>query len=669
MLPSIRSQALELLIEQYKQSPRLKSLINALLEQADHLERVFQQIRDAMHIDKAKGWSLDVLGRIVVLERPWTELDPDLIFTFNGPEGGGFHEGYFISLFAHSNARIDDETYRMLIRSKILLNTTSCTIDDMLRSLSLILGEDAYLRNHVGWVELVLESAPTLYMERLINATFPLTAGVRLVKTVGPQWTTPAPTTPGPSTTPGPTTPGPSTTPGPTTTGGPTTAPPSTQAPLEYITQVGSTVYHTVSTGYGTENKALPTGLQEGDLVFVITAADYYNPECGLGGNTQGYTVFYNQRDLPDYHFGYKIMGYPPDSYVTLRQYAVCKQTCIIQAWRGVDKDHILDVLTPAFTKGYGKNIQPPTITPLTQGSRMIAMGFLDNKDAHVLTFPVGWEACQYRNTGQGFNDYGVMAAVASKVWMNGAQTPSPFVVDWADNWEGQILALRPAGVDSSGITQVGGVINGVVELGFGTQDIELPAGLQEGDVVLVMDAFDNAVEGDGLEANTQGYTVTTLDQASPGCHYGYKVMGSTPDTHVTLGQHGGYKGAYIITAWRGVDPNQVLDVPTPTKTTGVSSTISPPSIAPVTDGALVIVMAFLDDDDTTVAQFPPQYGAAYQSNTYQGLSDHAATLAMAGKLVKAGEENPGNFVMNASDAWIGATIALRPIVPTTTPP
>lgn len=183
-MSNIREQAKALMIEQYKESPRLISLLDNIMLQTDDLADLYQQIRGISDIDAASGESLDVIGRIVVMPRPFVEVDPEIVFTFDGAVGGGFNDGIFIGLNPLLNAKLDDEGYRLLLKSKIRHNVARCTIDDMLNSLTAVLGPGVTLNNGVGYVELVLPQALSAYENSLISDTLPLTAGVRLEQTL-----------------------------------------------------------------------------------------------------------------------------------------------------------------------------------------------------------------------------------------------------------------------------------------------------------------------------------------------------------------------------------------------------------------------------------------------------------------------------------------------------
>ena len=212
-----------------------------------------------------------------------------------------------------------------------------------------------------------------------------------------------------------------------------------------------------------------------------------------------------------------------------------------------------------------------------------------------------------------------------------------------------------------STIQKVGSDVTGYVASGTGSQAISLPAGLQAGDIVIVAVASDLNLSIDGVIG--QGYTDIVRSSVSdelPGRNIAYKVMGSTPDSTVSIELRGTVRSAYVIQAWRGVHAN-VFDVSTPAEATGGSGDPNAPAITPAIAGALVIAIGMQDDDDSTVTSHPTGYTNGVSANTGQASTTVGATVAMASKTWSSGIEDPSIWVMSGSDAWKAITIALRP--------
>ncbi len=91
------ASALARLAEQFKNKPNLAALLNNLNAQTQELENAFQDLFTQRAIDTAFGEQLDVLGIIL------------------GQERGGF----------------DDDTYRLYLNARMLLNISSATKEDL----------------------------------------------------------------------------------------------------------------------------------------------------------------------------------------------------------------------------------------------------------------------------------------------------------------------------------------------------------------------------------------------------------------------------------------------------------------------------------------------------------------------------------------------------------
>lgn len=185
------AQVRELLIEQYKDSPNLDVLIGAFATELQDVEVATDDLLNKRSIDTAMGVNLDIIGKIVVLERPYTDPDPEDIFTYENPDdiGGGFTDvpmtqvgGYFIGLNPQQNLRFTDSQYRYILRSKIIYNTADTTLENMHEYVRFVFGDDveAVILSDIGIID-VNVSRPIGRQERLVSEkTFPIAAGVRL---------------------------------------------------------------------------------------------------------------------------------------------------------------------------------------------------------------------------------------------------------------------------------------------------------------------------------------------------------------------------------------------------------------------------------------------------------------------------------------------------------
>jgi len=203
------------------------------------------------------------------------------------------------------------------------------------------------------------------------------------------------------------------------------------------------------------------------------------------------------------------------------------------------------------------------------------------------------------------------------------------------------------------------GEIGTIITAGSGNQSITLPGPPIANDLVIV------ATSADVSCANciaTSGYTVPENGtDANPGANFGYKVMESTPDTTVLIVRDATILRSNVVQVWRGGNAASILDQSMPTPATGSSANPDPPAIVTQNANALVVAIAHLDDDDTTVTAYPSGYSNGISQNTGQGSTTVGSTTAVCSYVkVTAGSEDPGAYTMGSSDQWQAATISFR---------
>jgi len=182
-------QAENLLIEQYKSSPNLKSFVQSHSIELQGVEDENLNLLNKRGIDSAEGVNLDVIGKIVVLERPFTDPDPEFIFTFDNPSEVGLgytnvqkslQGGYFIGLDPIDNQRYPDSIYRYTLKAKVIYNTTNASLADMHKYAKFVFDAEALIFERPGVIDINI-SRPIGKQERgILEATFPRPAGVRI---------------------------------------------------------------------------------------------------------------------------------------------------------------------------------------------------------------------------------------------------------------------------------------------------------------------------------------------------------------------------------------------------------------------------------------------------------------------------------------------------------
>lgn len=195
----------------------------------------------------------------------------------------------------------------------------------------------------------------------------------------------------------------------------------------------------------------------------------------------------------------------------------------------------------------------------------------------------------------------------------------------------------------------------------------------QTGDIVVLVISDHYPADGTaGISVNTSGYTaidgggIWSNDSRDTNARLFYKVMGATPDTTVSVhdGNSGGdVSGVCVVHVWSGVDTTTPMDVTTTKTSGGNTGTPNPPSITPVTAGAIVLAVG---SGSSTSAQTPTApTGYSNLKSASQVQSSQASTSAIASKAWSgSGAEDPGTFgsmSTSTSDSWVAYTVALRP--------
>lgn len=95
---------------QYRQQPKAVAWLEITETIAEGASTEFQEINDTLNIDTQAGVNLDVIGRIVVIDRQYIPVSLD-----------------------------QDATFRTLIKAKIFKNGAEGTIDDAIKAITYIL--------------------------------------------------------------------------------------------------------------------------------------------------------------------------------------------------------------------------------------------------------------------------------------------------------------------------------------------------------------------------------------------------------------------------------------------------------------------------------------------------------------------------------------------------
>ena len=127
---------------QYADKPKAVAWYNITPTMAQPLFDTFDAVRMSYDIDTAVGAQLDVIGRIVVIDRGFESFvvfDPDTYFGGDGlaPQFGGV-DSQFESVGSVLSQSVSDAIFRVLIRAKIAKNNSDATLDGVATALSYI---------------------------------------------------------------------------------------------------------------------------------------------------------------------------------------------------------------------------------------------------------------------------------------------------------------------------------------------------------------------------------------------------------------------------------------------------------------------------------------------------------------------------------------------------
>lgn len=170
---------------QYANSPTLRQLIDSMNQYFDPSTNFDDFYKFVWDIDTARGFGLDVWGRIVNVHRDLTIPDDAKAFGFKeaeDTESFGFHT-FSNSTSQTKTYRLDDNVYRILILTKALYNisiSTPASINQLLRNLFPSRGK-CYVRDDGGMqitfvFEFLLKSYEVAILEQ--SGAVPRPAGV-----------------------------------------------------------------------------------------------------------------------------------------------------------------------------------------------------------------------------------------------------------------------------------------------------------------------------------------------------------------------------------------------------------------------------------------------------------------------------------------------------------
>lgn len=125
---------------QYSDKPKIVDWVNITRRIGEGVAYGAQQVRECYDVDKASGHALEVIGRVVVIDRIKKErlMNAAVFSEPDGTEFGDDKKQLFAPWSTFTNQDLNDEMLRILIRAKIVKNTANPTNDGLLEAFQTI---------------------------------------------------------------------------------------------------------------------------------------------------------------------------------------------------------------------------------------------------------------------------------------------------------------------------------------------------------------------------------------------------------------------------------------------------------------------------------------------------------------------------------------------------
>jgi len=169
---NLSEHGLNRLAFQFKQSEKLKGLINVQLEDYQELYNSFDDLLNDRLFDGSVGKQLDGLGEILGFPRPFLPIDVLGAFGFFGDATsksfGDINDSEIGGNFVDYSATIqiaNDDTYRKLLKARAIINSTSMTVEETIRMVSFMF-DDARVR-----YTLTTNLHPQYTIEKILDAS------------------------------------------------------------------------------------------------------------------------------------------------------------------------------------------------------------------------------------------------------------------------------------------------------------------------------------------------------------------------------------------------------------------------------------------------------------------------------------------------------------------
>lgn len=128
---------------QYRDKPKFVKWLEITRNQGKPIDDVFEKIALSWDIDSAEGELLNIIGIIVGVDRNFiNKVELDYVQFGQDDAEFGDSESFFSSDSVASDGQMSDGLFRLLIKSKILKNNRSATIEDIIEQMQILIPVD-----------------------------------------------------------------------------------------------------------------------------------------------------------------------------------------------------------------------------------------------------------------------------------------------------------------------------------------------------------------------------------------------------------------------------------------------------------------------------------------------------------------------------------------------
>lgn len=170
------------IISQYAQSPTIVQMIDNVNQWIDPNFDFYNFTNWVLNIDTARGFGLDILGRILGVSRRFFVVNLDNYFGFSGTEAQPFNQAPFYNGGSDADAVVlNDEDYRRVLLTKAFINIKPINALNINKALTMLFvgrGKCYVVDNQDMTITYTFEFVLTLLDRAILRDLMPQIAGV-----------------------------------------------------------------------------------------------------------------------------------------------------------------------------------------------------------------------------------------------------------------------------------------------------------------------------------------------------------------------------------------------------------------------------------------------------------------------------------------------------------